>query len=268
MAGMYRLIWLQHVHKSAGSTIVNQAIANGEVPYGNHKNGNPYTDEGELLHLWDFNDEQLGNFVDKCEEEGVTFVATEWGAPNYETLERDPRVILITCLREPYSRLVSNFNYDYYFGFSKSTTIEEYISEAGTLKMDNFLVRVYSRKYQNNSDELDDKSLEIALTNLRRFDLVLAIENQNDLSEHLFEALGWKKKQVDSHRTFGNFRILLSLVVRLRFFKAWNYFARSIIGDTEFTKSRFIQHSRLDTEFYNRILQESIRGNLHPLQKF
>mgnify|MGYP001457608754 CR=1 FL=1 len=62
---MYRLIWFQHIHKAAGSMIVNQAIANGEKLFSDHRNGNPISEEGELIPLWDFTDSEISNFIDR-----------------------------------------------------------------------------------------------------------------------------------------------------------------------------------------------------------
>jgi|TARA_B100001105_G_C22347348_1_gene424088 hypothetical protein len=262
---MYRLIWFQHVHKAAGSLIVNQAIANGEVLFKNHKNGNPYTPEGELTPLWEFDKDLLTAFVDQCEAEGVTFVATEWGAPIYEVLHSDPRVVLVTCLREPWSRFISNFNYDYYHGFTKSRTLGEFLSEELRIKQDNFLVRVFSRNYSAPEGQLDEISLSTAFSNLHLFDLVLVTERQYDLSNHLFEALGWQSKPVFSHTTFGNLWLLKSLVGRLRLYTAWKYLLRRKIGISEKEKKQFLNSSHLDLILYDRLMIEEIRGFLHPL---
>ncbi len=42
-----------------------------------------------------FSDRLLEQFVDRCEAENITFVATEWGLPHIATLARDERVNLI-----------------------------------------------------------------------------------------------------------------------------------------------------------------------------
>ena len=73
---MYRLIWFQHIHKAAGTLVVNLAKANGEVLYPNNANGNPLDEEGNRIELWNLNGQELLSFVDKCERLGVTFVAT------------------------------------------------------------------------------------------------------------------------------------------------------------------------------------------------
>ena len=126
MSNDYRLIWFQHLHKSAGTLIVNMAIENNEVLYQSHGNGNPKNKDGNVLPLWEYNEKELINFIDKCEKDGVTFVATEQGSPNFETLIEDSRVFLITCLRDPLKRSVSNFNYAYYSGYTDCTSYEKF----------------------------------------------------------------------------------------------------------------------------------------------
>ena len=77
-----------------------------------HKNGNPYTDDGCRLPLWEYNADDITRFVNGCQKDGVTFVATEWGAPDFTFLRQDPRVLSITLIRDPWTRLVSNYTFD------------------------------------------------------------------------------------------------------------------------------------------------------------
>ena len=118
--GGYRLIWFQHLHKAAGTLIVNMAKANNEVLHNPHNNGNPSDIKGSTLPLWEYDESGLLDFINNCEEEGVTFVASEFGAPNFKTLSSDPRVKLMTCFRDPCKRIISNHNYDYYSGYTEN----------------------------------------------------------------------------------------------------------------------------------------------------
>ena len=69
---MYRLIWFQHVHKAAGTLVVNLAKENGEVLFKNNANGNPLDENGDRLELWNYSAEELTDFIDQCEKDGVT----------------------------------------------------------------------------------------------------------------------------------------------------------------------------------------------------
>ena len=89
---VYRLIWFQHVHKAAGTLVVNLAKENGEVLFKNNANGNPLDENGDRLELWNYSAEELTDFLDQCEKDGVTFVATEHGSPDFRLLSEDSRV--------------------------------------------------------------------------------------------------------------------------------------------------------------------------------
>lgn len=65
---MYRLIWFQHIHKAAGTLIVNMAKANNEKMYIPNNNGNPTDDNGVVLPVWEYNNFELSKFIDNCEE--------------------------------------------------------------------------------------------------------------------------------------------------------------------------------------------------------
>jgi hypothetical protein len=64
----YKLIWFQHFHKAAGSTIVEYALMNNEKLYPNHANGNPLEKDGSLINLHTFSPTELTKFVDNCEK--------------------------------------------------------------------------------------------------------------------------------------------------------------------------------------------------------
>ena len=262
---MHRLIWFQHVHKAAGSTIVNQAIANGETLFPIHENGNPCSDDGAVIPIWDFDDSKLSAFVDECENKGVTFVATEWGAPLFRVLHNDPRVFLLTSIRGPWSRVVSNFNYDYFLGHSRSNSLSAYLQEDHRIMMDNHLVRVFSNEFAAEPNELDETTVSVALENLRLFDLVLVIERKNDLSKHLFEALDWRKEEVDTHSTFGNLWTLSTLICQFRMLTAVRYIMGRKLTISEAERTQFRNDSELDFLFYDNIEAENILGPVHPL---
>ena len=262
---MHRLLWFQHVHKAAGSTIVNQAIANGETLFPIHENGNPCYDDGKTIPIWDFGEQKLRSFVDECESKGVTFVATEWGAPNYRILHNDPRVLLLTSIRDPWSRVVSNYNYDYFLGHSRSKSLSAYLKENHRIMMDNYLVRVFSNEFTTDASELDATTVSIALENLKLFDLVLVIGREKDLSEHLFEAIGWRRKEVDQHSTFGNLWTLSTLICQFRMLAAVRYIMGRKLTISEDERAQFRHQSELDLSFFGRIEDEKILGSIHPL---
>ncbi|MBL8446425.1 MAG: hypothetical protein JNJ44_03315 [Zoogloeaceae bacterium] len=122
----YRLVWFQHFHKAAGTSVIEMARQNGEQFFPRHENGNPLDAAGRPIPLWQFSPDELLAFVDDCQSQGVSFVATEWGVPHLECLAADPRVRLVTCLRDPLKRLVSNYYYDLYGGHTEARSLEAY----------------------------------------------------------------------------------------------------------------------------------------------
>ena len=81
----YRLVWFQHLHKAAGTYVIRRAMANGEIFWPSHENGNPL-EKNEPIELWKMSSTELISFIDKCVERGVTFVACEWGGPDFAAL--------------------------------------------------------------------------------------------------------------------------------------------------------------------------------------
>jgi hypothetical protein len=253
------------VHKAAGSSVINQAIANGETLYPNHKNGNPCSPDGEEIPVWEFEENELSAFIDGCEAGGITFVATEWGSPNYQVLHNDTRVVLVTCIREPWSRLISNYNYDYYLGYSDSPSLSSYLTADHRIRMDNYLVRVFSDEFHSDTEEIRPETFDSALDNLKLFDLVLIAERDGDLNSHLFKALGWEGKSVDSHQTFGNLWTLSSLLLGLRIIAAMNYLLKRKRKVTEDDRRAFDELSEMEQSFYRKATEDCVRGRLHPL---
>jgi hypothetical protein len=68
MQKKFRLIWLQHLHKAAGTSIVELAKKNNEILFPQHVNGNPLNVNGNLIRLWQMKSSELLSFVDYCEK--------------------------------------------------------------------------------------------------------------------------------------------------------------------------------------------------------
>ena len=221
----YRLVWFHHLHKSAGTLIVNMALGNGEVPYPSHGNGNPKSDSDELLPLWEYDEGGLRGFIDQCESMGVTFVATEHGAPDFSVLASDSRVVLVTCLRDPMRRCASNFNYAYYSGYTDAPSMVEFASEPNIHMSDNYYTRMFSRKEQLPLASIGEEDLSSALAAVSGFDLVLSTDPSHmDLGTRMEEALGWTGiGDVDRHSTFGDRWRMLNMLKRGQFRRLVRY---------------------------------------------
>jgi hypothetical protein len=211
----YRLVWFQHLHKVAGTTIVELASVNGEKLYPDHNNGNPQDSNGKMIELWKMDGEELIGFVDECEKKRITFIATEWGSPDFRQLAEDPRVNLITCIRDPLKRYLSNFKYDIFKSFTDKKNIYEYLNSTDVSAV-NYYTMVFSR---NNFDivkkiGLSLSDLEIAKDNLSLFDMVVDIENRGSLNR-LRGQLGWNQERREAVSSSSGTPIMVKIISML-----------------------------------------------------
>ncbi len=211
MSQQYRLIWFQHFHKAAGTSIIEIARANGETFYPNHLNGNPLDKDGDEIKLWEYSKDDLIAFIDQCQAMGVTLVSTEWGLPNIEVLSNDKRVVIITCLREPLARFKSNFLFDLHNGFTPARSLETYISSRQrTITMPNYYCRILS--YKNNEPSMViEKDYLLARENLNKFDFVMHL---HDGMSKLIKFMKWNNTDTPHlNKTKQSYRTLISLLL-------------------------------------------------------
>ncbi len=205
----YRLIWFQHLHKVAGTTIVELAAVNGEKLYHDHINGNPLDENGNLIELWNLNRSGLTKFIDDCEREGITFIATEWGSPDFKTLHEDPRVILITCIRKPWDRFISNYQYNLFKGFTKMKDIYKY-SNFNDVSSFNYYTMIFSRRTFEHVRKkgLTNRDLVSAKENLSRFNMIAVLETEGSIDE-MTKGLGWSKKVTKAGSSKGKVPLMV-----------------------------------------------------------
>ena len=123
-----RLIWFHHFHKAGGTTMVNLAVANGERLPEPHHNGNPVDERGGAIDYTRMSVEELASFTDRCVAQHITFVASEFHTPDFDYLAKREDVVLVTIVRDPLSRYLSNYNFDRYFGFNRAKDLASYPS--------------------------------------------------------------------------------------------------------------------------------------------
>jgi len=249
---VYRLIWFQHIHKAAGTLIVNMAKANNEKMYFNNNNGNPTNDSGVVLPIWEYSDHELSEFIDNCQKNGITFVATESGAPNFSILEMDNRVTLITCLRDPEKRLISNHNYAYYSGYTEEEELVNFIHKPNIFLSDNYYVRIFSNNGKFPDKLLTEEDYQYAIKNISKFDLIINLDHDN-IQEKLKLKLDWKNKRVDRHSTYGNKWNIINLIKKLQFRKLKKYLKREKIDmDISCIKNKYNLDYRLMDEIFRK----------------
>ena len=248
MNNSYRLIWFQHFRKAAGSSIVATALANQETAFDNHQNGNPCDQAGKLIPLHTYNGQELTSFVDRCERLGTTFVACEWDIVDYDSLRKDPRVILITCLRDPLKRFVSEFYYSFYRGLHDHESFEVHLEDQLKTFKNEYYCRILSQKQGVGALEAADlaRSKEI----LSAFDFVCVLEKETSLNA-LYTALGWPLEKARHTNKTGFSR---KRAFRF-FFKGKRHLTKRHrthpqVPPDQIFSDRFEQHNSLDRQLY------------------
>jgi hypothetical protein len=161
-------------------------------------------------------EQEMINFIDQCQYRDVTFVATEFGAPSFPLLVSDPRVILITCLRDPLSRFISHFYYDYYRGSTDALSPEQFVNSGNFSTMSNYYCRIFSM-HNNDPDPIGLEHYDIAVSTLNSFDCCVVLERE-DPFQGLFRLLEWKEYELRRNQT------------RMDFLTAIRYMAKGELG--------------------------------------
>lgn len=258
MSSHYRLIWFQHLSKAAGSSIIEMAALNGETFYPQHTNGNPRGNDGKLIRLWEMDAAALSAFVDHCEQTGVTFVATEWGAPDIETLAADPRVKLITCMRDPLARFMSNFYYAYYGGATACDSPAAYADSVdsiwGIYTRSNYYCRIFSRHHER-PEPVGQQQFEQARRNLALFDCCALLKEQDAFSR-IKAVAGWSAEYVHVNRTGMSISLLLKHLAKGNFGLLWRHITHPRKDASNAFAARFAQENRWDYRLLSECASE------------
>jgi len=168
---MQKVLFL-HFHKAAGSSIVNYFDEKGLISVPN-RNGNPLNPTGSLYKLWEMDDAALSLVLDELDRAGNYFVAVEWGIPNLK-LFRDKGYKVVTVIREPKERLISNYRFDIRY-FIKNTPFDIYIDspQIAYQRPDyySYMIKLYLGK------SLSSKMANIEIEEfLKNFDEIIVLE--------------------------------------------------------------------------------------------
>lgn len=251
----HRLVWFHHFPKSAGSTVVEIARRNSERFWMPSRNGNPSRANGQEIPIWKFSDNELKEFVDLCATRGVSFVATEGRVPLVSVLASDPKVTLITLLRCPYDRFLSNFFFDVYQGYAVPHDIHTYATHHSSwIKGDNYYVRLLSGNV--DAEKRVTREDLCKATEMLRGMMVFVLE-ENGLSS-LCQHLGWKTQDVKVNTTRVSVRNVMRMVWNARFGRLFRMirYRRSMVAPE--VEMWFAERNRWDIELYNAQRDNSV----------
>ena len=184
---MTNIILFLHFHKAGGTSVVDMFDNyNKHIP---NANGNPRYN-GDVIDFWNYKKKLFNIFKKYLINKKVNFIALEWNffkfynKINYDNLE------LITCIREPYERYISNLNF--FFNTNQMELTDSKIFNKFCIiynHSDNLRFKVNYNKYNyyvkmlngfgDNWDiKVNRDHLEIAKNNLKKFNIIIILENK------------------------------------------------------------------------------------------
>jgi hypothetical protein len=148
-------------------------------------------------------------------------VASEWGVPDLEVLAERPDVRVVTVIRDPIRRIVSNFQFDQKFGFSEWHSLAAWVDHpVKTHTFSNYYTRMLARDAWRD-DAPADQLLAAAWRNLLLVDSAVVLE-QDDWVGAFCQPLGWHPYKIHENRS------------------------NLPIGDSSRLRARHLRHGRLD----------------------
>lgn len=207
----YRLIWFQHFHKSAGTTIVKMAQLNGESLYPMHLNGNPVDKNGEFLPIWTYSSNKLIGFIDHCEDIGCTFLGPAWGVGDLGTLKKDDRVKIVTVMRDPFERFVSNYKFDFRLGYTDKQNIRDYVGSKRSFSFFNYYCHMLAQLPESDPT-LPADTFRKAMEMILNFDHISILGSPFWL-ENFCKAVEWEPiKLVENQRKNAAIEVLRNIL--------------------------------------------------------
>ena len=175
-------IFFFHFHKGGGTTINH--LFRKIKKYPNNRNGNPWG-KNNIIPFWNYDKKEFNNFKLELKSKKVKFVAFEWNFfKNFNCLDFD-NIELITVIRDPYERFISNMNVDGHtdpLEYSRLNSKWERKGVSQTFNVNynkfNYYVKMLNGYGDNHNIEVNEEHLKIAKKNLGLFSIIIILENQ------------------------------------------------------------------------------------------
>jgi hypothetical protein len=163
-------------------------------------------------------------------------------------LASDPRVTIITCLRDPLERFISNFNFDFWSGYTHCKSIEEYVNSSGSFTMFNYYCRILSQ-HNENPKPITIREFQEAKFLLSLFDYLVILEKQ-DTFWGLNEFLGWEEKVMRQKQNQLKKRKLVKFFKRKKFALDWKQLTNHQIKPDQNFLKKFREFNEFDNQIY------------------
>lgn len=216
-----------HFHKAGGTTI--NRLFNNKKKYPLNKNGNPYLDKETIIHFWNFNLEQFEQFKRMLKKLEVRFIAMEWNFFKNDVSFNGVR--LITCLRDPYDRFISNLNYDKKLDAreyqKENIKCSDYVNKKPfyiNYNKNNYYVKLLNGLGDRPDVEVDESDLENAKKLLEKFRDIIILEKP------------WTFNQLKKYGIKNYYKKNETLTPKI---------------DGGMTREEFVKNNILDYELYN-----------------
>lgn len=256
----WRLVWFQHFHKAAGTTIVELAKLNGLRLYPKHTNGSPLDNKGNVIPLWKYSNKELRLWFGECMSKDIGFIATEWGCPDIVNLMQFQCCTTMSVFRDPLSRFISNFNYDRAYAFTSAKTLVEYLDSV-SYASNNYYTRMLLG-IKKSSQAVNDDQFEFALTALKAFDILIIQELPESFS-FLVHELSWSnvKKYHVNKLFWTSLRHRLKLLTSGKFRAAYDSLTAKQVSPSQELTDWFSEFNAMDLKLYEeatKIVQERL----------
>lgn len=163
------LVWFQHFHKAGGTSIIEAARSAGYRFFEPNINGNPMESLKTPIPLWDLDKKELSEWLTHQGEKGVNFICAEFGFSHAVFDITTPSLKRIASIRRPKDRLISNFIYDVAEGYTRATTILDYMQPDKTHTMPDYYTRLITK-------DTGEQARLGAIAAIKRFDYVSVLE--------------------------------------------------------------------------------------------
>jgi hypothetical protein len=247
------LTWFLHFHKAGGTSVVALARRNGEVLHEPNLNGCPLSPDRKVLRLWERSPDGLNDYLDAAIVSGVTFVASEWGMPDLQLLSERPDVRVVTVVRDPIRRIISNFQFDQKYGYSEWHSLADWVDRpVRTHTFSNYYTRMLARDDWRD-DAPSDELVGAAWRNLALVDIAVVMEK--DWVQTFCQRLNWVPYEIHENRS--SLAIVDSTRLRARHLRhgRLDLFAHSFrhYQPAEHEVQALTAANQLDIELYERL---------------